>query len=68
MQNQKELLSVKEAATYLNISHFTLRNWVCQRKVPFVKLGKRLLFHPRDLDVFIQTNKVLPSLQRAVGA
>ena len=50
--NQK-LYSVPEAAEYLNISIHTLRAWISQRRIPFIKLGRRVCFRPEDLTEFI---------------
>jgi excisionase family DNA binding protein len=55
----EELLTVEEAAKLLKISKWTLVAWKCKRKVPYIKLGKRTLFDPCDLQTFIERNKVL---------
>ena len=54
------LLSVDEAATYLKIAAWTLRHWVSQRKIPFVRLGRLVRFRQADLDAFISKNIVRP--------
>ncbi len=54
------LLSVEEAATYLKIAVWTLRHWVSDRKISFVKLGRLVRFRQADLDVFISKNIVRP--------
>jgi excisionase family DNA binding protein len=38
-----ELLTVPEAAALLRLKVSTVRAWVCQRKIPYVKLGGRLV-------------------------
>jgi excisionase family DNA binding protein len=43
------LLSVEEAAAYLNIPVRTLRNWVGQGKVPHTRIGKHVRFTPEHL-------------------
>ena len=55
------LLSVKEAACYLKIAVWTLRHWVCQRKIPFVKLGRLVRFRQSDLDAYISKHIVRSS-------
>lgn len=66
-QNSKEpndgrpLLSVEEAARHLRIAVSTLRHWVCDRKIPFVKLGSRVRFRQRDLERLISQNLVKAS-------
>lgn len=56
----ENLLNVAEAAERLGISRHTLNGWVSKRKVPFVKLGRRTLFNPADLDRMIKAATVEP--------
>ena len=58
MNNYKCLLSIDEAADHLNISPFTLRAWVHQGRVPYIKLGSRVLFDKDDLRDFIEQHRV----------
>ena len=68
-QNQKEgqqmavssdLMTVSETAALLRLKVSTVRAWVLQRRVPFVKLGgKRVFFRRADLEAFI-TASVIP--------
>jgi excisionase family DNA binding protein len=55
-----KLLSVEEAATKLGISPLTMRAWLRQRRLPFVRLGRRVLLHPEDIENFVDTNRVKP--------
>ena len=55
------LLANKEAAVYLGIAEWTLRHWVSQRKIPFVRLGKMVRFRQQDLDAFIARRIVRPT-------
>ena len=43
------LLSVKEAAQYLQMSP----NWLYGSGIPFVRLGRRRLYRRADLDSFV---------------
>jgi excisionase family DNA binding protein len=51
------LLTVPEAAQVLGVSVNTLRQWVCQRRLPTIKLGKAVRFSPEDLRQFIEDNR-----------
>jgi len=51
------LMTVQEAATFLQISVSTLYGWVWQRRIPFVKVGRALRFQLADLEQFVQTNR-----------
>ena len=64
MNRGHQLLSVKEAAERLNISVFTLRGWISQRRVRFVKLGRRTMFLPADLEDLINGSVIEPQPRR----
>ena len=55
MQN---LICTKEAAALLGVASTTLEMWKAQRKIPFVRLGRRTLYDPRDLAAWVEKNKV----------
>jgi excisionase family DNA binding protein len=50
MTTPERLLDVEEAAELLRLAPATLRNWVSQRKIGFIKLGGKVLFRQSDLD------------------
>lgn len=52
------LLNVREAAQKLSISPHTIRSWVFQRRLPYVRLGRRIGLRPEDIDSFIRKNLV----------
>ena len=60
----KGLLTVAEAAERLRISEYTLRGWISQRRIPYVKIGRRTLFNPADLDTLIKDSTVEPRKPR----
>jgi excisionase family DNA binding protein len=64
MNRAHQLLSVKEAAERLNISVFTLRGWISQRRVRYVKLGRRTMFRPGDLEDLINGAVIEPRARR----
>ena len=46
-------LSLRQAAERLGVSRHTLRTWsVYQHRVPFLRLGRRIVFTLRDLEEF----------------
>jgi excisionase family DNA binding protein len=53
-----DLLNQKEAAQALRISIHTLRAWTFQRKVPVVKLGRRVLYRKKDLEDMIEKGRI----------
>lgn len=54
----RPLIGIAEGATRLGISKFTLRSWIRQGVIPHVRLGRRVLLDPRDLDRLIQASRV----------
>ena len=60
----KGLLTVAEAAQRLRISEYTLRGWISQRRIPYVKIGRRTLFNPADLVNLIKDSTVEPRKPR----
>jgi excisionase family DNA binding protein len=51
-----ELLTTAEAAEYLRISEWTLRHWVSDKKIRFIKVGRAVRFKRTHLDRFLQDN------------
>lgn len=54
---RQRLLNVREAACYLGIKKSTLYTWAEQKKVPALKIGRRLLFDLKELDLWIEAQK-----------
>ena len=53
------LWGVGEAAAYLGCSVLTLRSWCSRRRVPFVRVGGRLVrFRHRDLEAWVEAQAV----------
>ena len=46
-------LNAKEAAEHIGVSYWTLLQYVREKKVPFIKLGKRYLFREESLDKWL---------------
>ena len=55
-----DLLTVPEAAALLTLKPSTIRSWVCQHKLPYVKLGRLVRIRRRDLESLI-TKSVVPA-------
>jgi excisionase family DNA binding protein len=57
-----ELLTLPEAAPLLRLKVSTLRAWILRRKLPYVKLGARVLIRRSDVDALIAASLV-PAVQ-----
>ena len=55
--SRPRLISVEEAAKYLGVQKSTIYSWAWRRKIPSVKMGRRLLFDREDLDRMIEAGK-----------
>jgi excisionase family DNA binding protein len=53
-----DLVNLTEAAEILRLKPCTVRAWVLRRRIPFVKLGRRVLFRRSDLEALISENVV----------
>jgi excisionase family DNA binding protein len=51
-------LSITEAAQRLSISPFTLRAWLRQRRLPYHKLGRRVVIDPADIERFLANHRI----------
>lgn len=57
MKALAKLLSVEEAAEILNVSTWTVRERIGHGELKSVRVGRRVLIDPSDLDDFIQRHK-----------
>lgn len=53
-----DLLTLQEGADQLRLSIHTIRSWVFQKRIPYVRLGRRVLLRREDLDEFVNKNVV----------
>ena len=58
--SEPRLLSQQEAARYLGISYWTVRDLVFRREIPFIKIGRRVLVDRLDLDAYLDRSKIHP--------
>ena len=59
--NPSGILTREEAAIYLGIAPKTLANWASNGKVqiPYSKVGKLVRYRIADLDIYLESNKML---------
>jgi excisionase family DNA binding protein len=51
------LIDSSKAAAFLGISESTIRKWVSDAYIPFVKLGRLVRFDIRSLEKWLQKNE-----------
>jgi excisionase family DNA binding protein len=57
MLNERQLLTAKEAAEFLCVSENTIRQWIWQRRLPVVRLGRTVRLKRDDLTQLIERNR-----------
>ena len=55
---KQNLLTIKEAAEYLRISIPGIYRLTSQKRIPFIKLGQRVLFDLQDLVIWLNSKKI----------
>ena len=53
----KRFLNIQETSEYLGIPKNTIYQYTSQRKIPFVKVGKQLIFDVEELKIWISSLK-----------
>lgn len=54
------LWNIRQLAEATGLSVYTIYTWVSQRKIPYVKVGKRVMFDPVEIRHWIEEHKVRP--------
>lgn len=53
-QEVQSLLTAREAAQFLHLSENTIRQWIWQRRLPVVRLGRSIRLKKKDLEQLIE--------------
>ncbi len=53
-EKMQPLLKAKEAAQLLNLSENTIRQWIWQRRLPVVRIGRAVRLRREDLEKLIE--------------
>ncbi len=57
----RRFLNKKELAKFLGLSVYTVDSWVSQRReIPFVKMGRRVMFDLQDVENWLEERKSHP--------
>jgi len=66
MELQSDLVSREEAAEFLGVRPQTLATWASSRRyaLPFIKIGRRVMYRLSDLNAFIESNVVGGEVQQ----
>jgi excisionase family DNA binding protein len=50
---ERRFIGIKELAVYLDLKEPTIKAWLYQGRLPFVKMGRLIKFDIREIDVWI---------------
>ena len=56
--NGDQKLNLKLSASLIGVSPHTLRAWTRQRRIPFYRCGRRIVFARKDLEAFLADCRV----------
>ena len=57
MNGTKLALDIREAAQAVSMSPWTFRKWITEGKIKVVRLGKRVLIEPQELQRLIERGR-----------
>lgn len=57
---QDRLLTVEQAAEYMNTTVRFVRRLIAERRIAFVKLGRHVRLSTSDIDMFVEAGRVEP--------
>ena len=55
---ERRYLNINELSEYIGIPKGTLYVWVCQKRIPYVKISNLLRFDLRDIDGWVKARSV----------
>jgi len=55
---EKNFLTKKELQEYLRISHGMVDKLMKGREIPFLKIGKKVLFKKCDIDAWLESKRI----------
>jgi excisionase family DNA binding protein len=56
--NNLDVLTLQEAASLMRVSKMTVYRLVYSRRIPFTRVGSKLLFLKNDIEAFLNKNRV----------
>ena len=55
---KRRFLGIEEMAEYLGVKKGTLYVWVCQRRIPYLKIGKLVKFDLQETEDWLSEKRV----------
>jgi excisionase family DNA binding protein len=57
---QKRFIGIKELSEYLDTPVGTLYVWICQKKIPYYKIGRNVKFDLEKIEDWLKKKEVKP--------
>jgi len=54
---EKRFLGINDFSDYLGVPKGTLYVWVCQKKIPYLKIGKLVKFDLREIEPWLKDKR-----------
>jgi excisionase family DNA binding protein len=54
---EKRYLGIDEFSEYMGLPKGTLYAWVCQKKIPYLKIGKLLKFDLKEIEPWLREKR-----------
>lgn len=55
---ERRFLGIRELSEYLGLTKGTVYVWVCQRRIPYLKIGKLLKFDIIEIESWLKEKRV----------
>jgi excisionase family DNA binding protein len=55
---EKRFIGIEELAAYLGLAKGTVYIWVCQKKIPYLKMGRLVKFDLREIELWLKDKRV----------
>jgi excisionase family DNA binding protein len=56
-EHNDDIFDYPGLAAYVKLAHGTLRHWVSAGKIPYIKLGSRVMFSRKEINAWLLTHK-----------
>ena len=60
--SEKRLINIDELSEYLSTPVGTLYQWISQKRIPYVKLGRSVRFDLEEINQWLKENSHAPTL------
>lgn len=55
---ERRFIGIEDLSKYLGLTKGTLYVWVCQRRIPYLKIGKLLKFDIIEIDQWLKEKRI----------